>query len=110
MQKWPPPLPSGGGGSATRGVGRPEQLPWPPPNPGLRMGSQAGSAHPRSPTSRPRRRSARPTPRGETPGARHPCAGKLESLGRGRDPAGRAPAPLHCAQRAVRDPKTPLFV
>lgn len=45
--------------------------------------------------------------RSQAPAA--PSARELESLGRGRDPTGRAPAPLQGVQRAVRDPKNPLF-
>lgn len=74
------------------------------------MGSVGGSARRRSPISRPRRRSASPAPRGKDTGSRRPCALKLEYLGRGQYPSGRAPAPIQGAQAAVPDPKTPLFV
>lgn len=107
MQKWP--LPSGEGGSATRVAGRAEQSLPPLPHPqtlgyegGPWRGMRAQDLH----AVRPRRRSARPTPRGEIPGARRPKRPRAGVTGEG---AGPHSAPLQGVQRAVRDPKNPLF-
>lgn len=105
-EMWPPPAPSGGGDSATRGPGRSPS----PPKHRAKSGVRWGSARQGSPISRPRGRSARPTPGGEDPGSHHLNALQLEYLGRGRYPRRESPSPNPGRPTRSPDPKTPLFV
>lgn len=81
-----------------------------PQNTGLRAGShgEMRAADLRSAAPAGGAPAQHPEVRTRAPAA--PSTLRLEHLGRGRYPAGRASAPTYGAQPAVPDPKTLLFV